>query len=95
MERIKCTTFCNVFPIIKYRARELPLYGIICVFKKDLLHKTVQEQLPVLAAARQEYFRAQFLFVLGQVKVRRSTLGKMVKSLKFCCFISSENEYPV
>lgn len=70
-ERIKCITLCNVCPVIKFLEWELPLYGIICAFKKDL-HKTCKEQLPVLAAARQKYFSTQFLFVPGQVKFRRT-----------------------
>lgn len=52
----------------------------------------------VFAAARQNYFCIRFLFVLGQVKVRRPhsrQKGEVFEVLLFCGLISRNIQHPV
>lgn len=52
----------------------------------------------VFAAARQNHFCIRFLFVLGQVKVRRPhsrQKGEVFEVLLFCGLISRNIQHPV
>lgn len=73
-----------MFPIIKAQEWELPLYGIICIFKKDL--KTCKEQLYLQLQDRIISVYGFYLY-WGRWRLEDLTLGKKAKYLKFYCFV--------